>query len=62
MNSTAHQMKINEMIASLGCLDVSEVSRSAIEKAFEYVCGVKMRSNVTRYYHHNGYMLHANAR
>jgi hypothetical protein len=42
MNSAAHERKINAMVASLRYLDITEISRSVIEKAFEYVCGVKM--------------------
>lgn len=43
MNSALHEMKINEIVASLGGLAVSEESRSAIEKAFYYVCGFKIQ-------------------
>jgi hypothetical protein len=43
MNSAAHEIEINDMVASLEYLDITEISRSAIEKAFEYVCGVKMK-------------------
>jgi hypothetical protein len=43
MNSAAHEIEINDMVASLEYLDIAEISRSAIEKALEYVCGVKMK-------------------
>ena len=43
MNSAAHEMEIRDMVSSLEDLDISEISRSAIEKAFEYVCGIKMK-------------------
>ena len=42
MNAATHSMKINAMVMSLNCLDGTETSRSAVKKAFEYVCGVKM--------------------
>jgi hypothetical protein len=43
MNSAAHEIEINTMVASLKCLDMAETSRSAVEKAFEFVCGVNMK-------------------
>jgi hypothetical protein len=43
MNSAAHEIEINDMVSSLEYLNISEISRSAIEKAFEYVCGIKMK-------------------
>jgi len=43
MNSAAHEMGINDMVSGLQYLDMVETSRSAVEKAIEYVCGVKMK-------------------
>jgi hypothetical protein len=39
MNSAAHEIEINDMVASLEYLDIAEISRSAIEMTFD---GVKM--------------------
>ena len=43
MNSAAHQMSMRGMVAGLKWLDTEDTPRSAIEKAFEFVCGMKMK-------------------
>jgi len=43
MNSAAHQMEMRGMVAGLKWLDAEDTPRSAIEKAFEFVCGMKMK-------------------
>ena len=56
-NSAAHEIEINDMVASLEYLDIAEISRSAIEMTFD---GVKMEgcaSKVSGYYHPNGYTI-----
>jgi len=43
MNSAAHEMEISTMVVGLKYLNLSEIHRSAVEKAFKYVCGINTK-------------------